>query len=314
MGPPGAHASLIAQLLETSAEELPSLLGRNIDAILSQGFLVDLEASVASAAGADRESLEQLRSSVFAFGEEVAEGVQRVQPEFERWSEQEREAAVAASQASQETPPATDTEPGTLGGAEAAPAASSTGAPGADAPGAASRLPSAGANATEVERARGRFGLERLLAAAKSGGGALEERLGEMAEAGLLDGGFFSHLEWEVCQQVERKNGRLLELLELVVARACAKVEEGKPEVRLLTRLLHTAGKLQRLEIYEQQLALSAPVTKARFAEAVRDTKLALEQALMRGASAVDKELLLQLRLLSVETEPYTASGAEFGP
>ena len=240
MGPPGAHASLIAQLLKTSAEELPSLLGRNIDAILSQGFLVDLEASVASAAGADRESLEQLRSSVFAFGEEVAEGVQRVQPEFERWSEQEREAAVAASQANQEAPPATDTEPETLGGAEAAPAASSTGAPGADAPGAASRLPSAGggagANATEVERARGRFGLERLLAAAKSGGGALEERLGEMAEAGLLDGGFFSHLEWEVCQQVERKNGRLLELLELVVARACAKVEEGKPEVRLLTR------------------------------------------------------------------------------
>jgi len=97
------------------------------------------------------------------------------------------------------------------------------------------------------------------------------------------------------------------------VARACAKVEEGKPELRLLTRLLHTAGKLQRLEIYEQQLALSAPVTKTRFAEAVRDTKLALEQALMRGAS-VDKELLLQLRLLSVETEPYTTSGAEFGP
>ena len=250
MGPPGAHASLIAQLLETSAEELPSLLGRNIDAILSQGFLVDLEASVASAAGADRESLEQLRSSVFAFGEEVAEGVQRVQPEFERWSEQEREAAVAASQASQETPPATVTEPGTLGGAEAAPAASSTGAPGADAPGAASRLPSAGgANATEVERARGRFGLERLLAAAKSGGGALEERLGEMAEAGLLDGGFFSHLEWEVCQQVERKNGRLLELLELVVARACAKVEEGKPEVRLLTRCARSGeiwGDLER--------------------------------------------------------------------
>ena len=215
MGPPGAHASLIAQLLKTSAEELPSLLGRNIDAILSQGFLVDLEASVASAAGADRESLEQLRSSVFAFGEEVAEGVQRVQPEFERWSEQEREAAVAASQANQETPPATDTEPETLGGAEAAPAACSTGAPGADAPGAASRLPSAGANATEVERARGRFGLERLLAAAKSGGGALEERLGEMAEAGLLDGGFFSHLEWEVCQQVERKNGRLLDQLTL---------------------------------------------------------------------------------------------------
>ena len=91
-----------------------------------------------------------------------------------------------------------------MGGAEAAAAASSTGMSRADAAGAVSRLPSAGgANATEGERARGRFGLERLLAAAKSGGGALEERLEEMAEAGLLDGGFFSHLEWEVGQQVE---------------------------------------------------------------------------------------------------------------
>ena len=53
--PPG-----LEQCMENGYSLLIENLDENIDAILSQGFLVDLEASVASAAGADRESLEQL--------------------------------------------------------------------------------------------------------------------------------------------------------------------------------------------------------------------------------------------------------------
>uniref|UniRef100_A0A7S0NV75 Uncharacterized protein n=2 Tax=Calcidiscus leptoporus TaxID=127549 RepID=A0A7S0NV75_9EUKA len=121
-----------------------------------------------------------------------------------------------------------------------------------------------------------------------------------------LDRDFFEHMQWEVEQQVVQKNRRLLDILELVIQRACVQVEAGEPAVQLLSTLLQTHDRDARLEYYKQILA-QAPVTmRSRFAETVQETRMHVEKASMRS-EPINQSLLRQLRLISIEMVPYLA-------
>jgi len=83
-------------------------------------------------------------------------------------------------------------------------------------------------------------------------------------------------------------------------------VEADKPEVAILSALLQTRDRLLRAEIFERRLRSTSKPTRARFATTVTETQVALEQAVLRGQN-IDRELLLQLRLIGVEMEAYVA-------
>jgi hypothetical protein len=72
-----------------------------------------------------------------------------------------------------------------------------------------------------------------LLDAAKAGTNKLDALLRE--ERARLNREFFEHMRWEVEEQTKAKNRRMLDILEVVVQRACIEVEEGRTEVALRT-------------------------------------------------------------------------------
>jgi hypothetical protein len=279
---------LIDELLSTPNEALLARMGRQIDSILKAEFMQAIELRIAGANEVDEsQALEQLRVSVVDFAEEVADGVQRLEPAYQKWTEEEETARSQASAAKDpSTPPRRRT---------------ATDVATAFVP----QLPAAeGEGAKDIERSRGRFRLQQLLAAAHASADQLDARLVEMSEGNLLDAGFFSHIQWEVDEQIRKKNQKLLTILELVVQRACLQVEAGRPEVGLLTSLLQTRDKLIRAEMFERRLATASAATRTRFGHAVEETMLALEKAVLSGQT-VDKDLLLQLRLIGIEMEPY---------
>jgi len=175
-----------------------------------------------------------------------------------------------------------------------------------------------GQQAAEKEQEReqaalSRFKVEKLLDAAKASPAALDKVLSDLAERGQLDGSFFDNMQWEVDQAVEKKNQRLLAILELVVQRACLQVEMGQPDVQLLSTLLQTANRDSRRELYEQRLATYDEPMRKRFASSVLETQMTLEKAVLRGES-VDQRLLVQLRLVALEMGPFVAPTNVKGP
>lgn len=154
------------------------------------------------------------------------------------------------------------------------------------------------------KRAKYRFLVERLLDAAKAGTNKLDALLRE--ERARLNREFFEHMRWEVEEQTKAKNRRMLDILEVVVQRACIEVEEGRTEVALLSALLQTRNPTARSEMYERELALTSPRVQAAFAQLVRETQLELEKAVMRGQQ-VDGELLQMLRVISAEATNHIA-------
>lgn len=279
---------LIDELMSTPNDALLARMGQQIDSILTVEFMEAIELRIAASNEiGESQALEQLRMSVIDFAEEVAEGVKRLEPDYERWTEEEEAAKRKASTAK---------GPSTLPRRRTAADVATAFVP---------QLPAAeGADAKDIERARGRFRLQQLLAAAHVSADQLDARLVELSDGSLLDAPFFSHLQWEVDEQIRKGNQKLLTILELVVQRACLQVEAGRPEVALLTSLLQTRDKLLRAEMYERRLATASEATRRRFALAVEETMLTLEKAVLSGQT-VDKDLLLQLRLIGIEMEPY---------
>lgn len=282
---------LIDELVSTPSEALLARMGQDIEAILKIEFMDAIESRISRTdEAAESQRLEQLRMSVLDFAEEIAEGVQRLEPDFERWTKEEETAKVRAAQTVDPIK-----KPRRRTAADVATAFTP-------------KLPEAeGEGADAVERSRGRFRLQQLLYAAHASADELDACLADMVDQGLLDSSFFSHLQWEVDEQIAKGNQKLLTILELVVQRACLQVESERPEVALLSTLLQTRDQLLRAEIFQRRLATAPHITRERFAKAVHETIVTLEKAIFNG-QRVDKALLVQLRLIDIEMRPYLGS------
>ena len=65
----------------------------------------------------------------------------------------------------------------------------------------------------------------------------------------------------------------MLEILEVVVQRACREVEQKQPEeVAILAAVLQTKNSLVRREMYERELSRAAPALQAAFVALVNET------------------------------------------
>lgn len=311
-----AMSGVIDELLAAEEAALISLMGQRLDVLTDPQFMALIE-SRRDAAGSsvEEKALSDLAGAVCDFLEELVSRVQELGPQL-----QERESAAAAATASgaaaapqpvarpqqRKKPPPGPCGPvgqpppsrvGTLpvwGGGEAPPQlpALPVLAEGEDFEDAALR----------ERRALNRFKLEKLLDAAYVSADALDSRLKAMSRE--LDEGFFSHLQWEVEQQVAAKNERLLGILEIVVQRACVEAEAGHPEVELLSALLQTRNRELRQEMYQRRLRTAVPVVRSAFATSVRDTQLHLEKEVLAGGR-VDLQLLQQLRVIALEMQPH---------
>jgi len=240
---------------------------------------------LASSEDGEGEALAQLADLVVTFVEEVTQQLQELEP------------AVAAAQA--EANKVTS---------EAAATAVRRGRP-AGATAAPGKLPVADDDVDSLareRRAKYRFLVERLLDAAKMGTERLDELL--RAQRSLLDRGFFDHMQWEVEEQRKARNRRMLEILEVVVQRACLEVEGGEFEVALLGALLQTRNPDARREMYERELRAAEARTQVAFKQLVLDTQLELEKAVLRGET-VDQSLLQMLRVIGVEASELRWSG-----
>lgn len=159
-----------------------------------------------------------------------------------------------------------------------------------------------------VDRARCRFRVHRLLDAAHVSAQDLDRVLEEMAED--LTPGFFDHLQWEVQQQIEKKNRPMLEILELVVQRACAQKELGQPDMQLLSTLLQIRERETRSHLYYTRLRNLDVSSRKRFASTVLATQMHLEKALLKHET-IDTDLLTQLRLISIEMADHVNYGVD---
>ncbi len=276
--------------VDDKPERLIAAMGHSIDRILDPGLARLLRAEIdAEADKTDRrQRLERLFEAVVDFAEEVAANLASVdlmiQEDTTTAEALEKAIGEAAAPASRDE----ETQPQRAGRSSSRLPPLSDG----DGPGQAER----------IARARNRFKLEKLLDAAHDSAPDLERTLAEMNAE--LDAAFFSHLQWEVEQQIDKKNRKVLELLELVIQRACAQVESSVDEARIFSELLYLESPQDREEMYLQRLAHADPSTRARFAQAVVTTQLELEKAVMQGQS-IDFTLLQKVRCIGVEMRPY---------
>ena len=277
-------------LAHGSGESLLPALGRRLDLLLDGRLIERLDERVA--ASAEPAPLAELREVSLAFLEEVASHVQELDPELAAAEQAAEKAAADASAAASAAASAGD-----LGVAAAAGAAVARFDPSAAPPPEPEPAAAPPPNSAEA-RARYRFRLEQLLDAAKAGVAPLDTALREMRAE--LDGGFFAHLQWEVDQQVAAKNRKVLEILELVVQRACLEVERAEPELQLLGQLLQVQSTEVRREMYETRLKPLGVDAQRRFAAALSGTEGELEKAQLRG-DAVDATLLRQIRTIGAE-------------
>jgi len=284
---------------EERSDELPALLGRRLDVLTDPSFLARIEERRASAPPGRREELERVGEVVVTFLEALTSQVSALQPELE---EEERAAQEMTTRAAEAAAKARATNRPVDSGARPTPRRT-TAAPGDMQAAAAPGMEEADALARE-KRAKYRFLVERLLDAAKAGTNKLDALLRE--ERARLNREFFEHMRWEVEEQTKAKNRRMLDILEVVVQRACIEVEEGRTEVALLSALLQTRNPTARSEMYARELALTSPRVQAAFAQLVRETQLELEKAVMRGQQ-VDGELLQMLRVISAEATNHIA-------
>eukprot|EP00325_Prymnesiales_sp_UTEX-LB-985_P006669 CAMPEP_0174701126 /NCGR_PEP_ID=MMETSP1094-20130205/5864_1 /TAXON_ID=156173 /ORGANISM="Chrysochromulina brevifilum, Strain UTEX LB 985" /LENGTH=313 /DNA_ID=CAMNT_0015898725 /DNA_START=148 /DNA_END=1089 /DNA_ORIENTATION=+ len=275
-------------IAEEKQEALLALLGRRLEVLTDSNFLPRLEARRSSTSSeTEREELALLADLVVDFVEEVAERLQQLEPAVATAQEQadnvtSKAAAAAVTRHVGETPRRR--------------------APAATAPLEMLREDDAEAEARE-RRAAHRFLVERLLDAAHAGVDRLEALLHD--ERKRLDRGFFEHLQWEVEEQRKAGNRRMLEILEVVVQRACVEVEGGQLEVALLSALLQTRNSASRHEMYQRELAPAGVGMQAAFKQLLLDTQLEIEKAVLRGES-VDPTLLQQLRVIGVEVSELT--------
>ena len=314
-------SGVIDELLATEDAALISLMGQRLEVLTSPQFMALLESRRAAAGSSvEEKALSDLAGAVCDFLEELVSRVQELGPQL-----QERESAAESATANggaatrppvqppqRKTPP-----PGSRGAVEQPPARRVGTLPvwgGGEAPPQLPALPVPAeeegfANAALRERrALNRFKIEKLLDAAYVSADALDNRLKAMSRE--LNEGFFSHLQWEVEQQVAAKNERVLGILEVVVQRACLEAEAGHPEVELLSALLQTRNRELRQEIYQRRLRTAVPVVRREFASSVRNAQLHLEKEVLAGGN-VDLQLLQQLRVVALEMQPHLDAADE---
>lgn len=303
--PATASQNLIDALLaEDVAERLPSLMSRNIDTLTDGGFMAELEARRAATRDErERDRISLVTELVLTFLEELAGRVQQLEPDVRAAQAEAEEvsAAVAstAAKAAKAGLPARRSQPNDALATEPAQSAARSDSP-------ENRPTYSPEKLQREERAKHRFLVEKLLDAAQTGVERLEALLRDVSDD--LDPAFFAHLKWEVDEQRAAGNRRMLEILEVVVQRACVEVEQRQPaEVALLSALLQTKNALARREMYERQLVPLPAHTHTAFDQLVCDTQLELEKAVLRGEQ-VDGSLLQQLRVIRLEVTDHIGS------
>lgn len=294
-------------LAESKPEALPALLGRRLDVLTDAGFLPRLEARrSASVAEYEQLQLEQLADLVVTFLEEVAERVQELEPKLAAANEEAEASIAEAAQQAQTARMDSTSMPARRARSSAGPSPTTSSSP----PAARDGPEGDDDEEKREQRARNRFMVERLLDAANAGGDRLDTMLSENRDR--LDASFFAHLQWEVEEQKQMKNRKLLAVLETVVQRACVEVESGQPEVALLSSVLQTQTGSMRMELYQRSLVPAAPSVQRAFLALVLDTQLALEKKVFRGEQ-VDPSLLQMLRVVSAEASDLPLASADEG-
>lgn len=300
---------VINELLEVDEVGLPSLMSKRLNLLTDSSFMnVFHERIAAEASDAERDRLQHCQGVVLEFLEEVAEQIARLEPELAA-AEQEAQqaAAVTTAPAAIEAPRGgrcADGDRSKPTVTAAAPTRVDATTPMLRDDGSTSTRP-IDVQADELlreKRAANRFKLHQLLDAANVGVEKLDSAVARMRPE--LDNDFFDHLQWEVDQQIQKRNTKLLGVLELIVQRTCFEMEVSMPEVRLLGMLLQTKNRTVRQELYARDLQPADWATQARFAQSVRETQMHLEKAVLRGEQ-VDVELLQQLRVIALEMADY---------
>lgn len=315
-----AMSGVVDELLAAEEAALISLMGQRLDALTSPQFMGLLESRRAAAGSSlEEKALSDLAGAVCDFLEELVSRVEELGPQLQ----EAQEAAATANGASAAPQPVAKAEqrkkppPGPCGPVGQPPPDRAGTLPvwgGGEAPPQLPALPMLAEGedfedaALRERRAVNRFKLEKLLDAAYVSADALDGKLKAMSRE--LDEGFFSHLQWEVEQQVAMKNERLLGLLEIVVQRACVEAEAGHPEIELLSALLQTRNRELRQEMYQRRLRPAVPVVRREFATNVRDAQLHLEKEVLAGGR-VDLQLLQQLRVIALEMQPHLEAADE---
>lgn len=294
-------SAMIDELLgEAKAEALPSLMSRRLHILTNPQFMTVLEGRLAAAEPHEAPRLEELGELIVTFLEEVTKQLKEKEPEL-RDAQAEADAitnkAAEASRAARKEAKSGASAPTRAAAAPSEPSAGLRGA--VD-----------GASAEREQRAKYRFLLEQLLDAAGAGEDALDKKTSELRDS--LDPGFFKHLQWEVDEQREQKNRKLLNILETIVQRCCVEVESGQPEVALLSSLLQTANPMVRREMYERNFKRASPRVQAGVVQLITETQLELEKKVLKGMK-VDASLLQQLRVLSVELQDYDPPSPDVG-
>jgi len=311
---PDPSQALIDELLRQPPSSVPALLGRRLETVLNVRFIAKLEERLKVTPRDTREwaAVEGLLNTVLEFSEEVAARITQLEPVIAEKSKVAAETAAEVSgtdtyDADADADAKTFSDCGTFHSSSKAVAASAapaaTGHPQRHGGSQGSSVLSTfdemdPSNAEAVERARFRFRVHRLLDAAHVSEEALDRELETMDEE--LTPGFFRHMQWEVEQQIKMRNRKLLDILELIVQRACAQREAGQPDVQLLSILLQMRNPEMRAQMYEERLRHLDSTRQQRFASTVVQTQMHLEKALLSG-EPVDVDLLTQLRLISIE-------------
>ena len=199
-------------LAESKPEALPALLGRRLDVLTDAGFLPRLEARrSASVAEYEQLQLEQLADLVVTFLEEVAERVQELEPKLAAANEEAEASIAEAAQQAQTARMDSTGMPARRARSSAGPSPTTSSSP----PAARDGPEGDDDEEKREQRARNRFMVERLLDAANAGGDRLDTMLSENRDR--LDASFFAHLQWEVEEQKQMKNRKLLAVLETLL-------------------------------------------------------------------------------------------------
>lgn len=228
--------STIEELIEAPELNRPSICSKKLDEIATASFFTTLDERIEAAEGSvEAADLEQIREVALTIVEAAAEKIAEVAS-----AEAEASSAIASAKAdsSRRSPPPPRKPTSNT--------AFFTGKPArADMAPARAAAPPLTRTADELERetrARNRHRLHTLLDAANVGVAALDEAVASMR--GEFDGAFFSHMQWEVEQQVAAKNTKLLGILEAVVQRVCVEMETGAPEVQARSRPRGRVGRV----------------------------------------------------------------------
>ncbi|KAJ1633253.1 hypothetical protein T492DRAFT_982398 [Pavlovales sp. CCMP2436] len=162
--------------------------------------------------------------------------------------------------------------------------------------------------ATEVAQLSHRELLEELLTAASKDIQSLEACLQRMAADRQLSAPFIEHLRWEVDEQVESGNTRMLHILQLVVQRACLAAEgmldEQSAAAHHLGAILQIYDGAQRRDYWRRVIVKLPAADKTQFSKVVCNVFADLGLRVQRGVD-VDESLIRQLRLVRDELDEY---------